>query len=116
MKSMRIPLITLALTLSAASAAWGAESVMNLISSGEAVQKEVIDTKAKTESAEKKNKDLAQEGKDLNAAQVKLNSDIEALNKDAESITQRRADFATQCPSGKTFTPDQLTAMRNAVS
>lgn len=116
MKSMRIPLITLALTVGAASAAWGAESVMNLISTGEAVQKEVTDTKAKTEASEKQNKDLAQEGRDLNTAQTKLNTDIQALNKDADSITQRRADFATQCPSGKTFTPDQLTACKNSAA
>jgi cell division protein FtsB len=116
MKSMRIPLITLALTLGAASAAWGAESVMNLISSGEAVQKEVADAKAKTEAAEKKNKDLVEEGKELNATNAKLNADIAALNKDSDSITQRKADFANQCPSGKTFTPDQLAACKSAAA
>jgi hypothetical protein len=116
MKSMRIPLITLALTLGAASAAWGAESVINLLASGEAVQKEVMDSKAKTESEEKQNKDLAQEGRDLNAAQLKLTADIEALNKDSDSITQRKTDYSTQCPSGKTFTPDQLTACKNAAA
>src|ERR1041384_4685050 len=62
MKSMRIPLITLALA-GAVTAAWGAESVMNLISSGEAVQKEVLDNKAKMDAAQQKNKDLAGQGK-----------------------------------------------------
>ena len=116
MKSMRIPLITLALTLGAASAAWGAESVMNLISSGEAVQKEVMDTKARTEAAEKKNKDMVQESKDLNAMGAKLTSDVAAWKKDQDDINQRKTDYATQCPSGKTFTPDQLTACKNSAA
>ena len=109
MKSMRIPLITLALTLGAASAAWGAESVMNLISSGEAVQKEVMDTKARTEAAEKRNKDLVQQSKDLNAMSSKLTADIAAWKKDQDSLAQRKADYTTRC-GAKGLNNDQIKA------
>ena len=113
MKSMRIPLITLALTLGAASAAWGAESVMNLISSGEAVQKEVMDTKTKTEAAEKRNKDLAAEGKDLTASQVKLNADIAAWKKEQDDLGQRKNDYGTRCGDpNKKLTPDEINACK----
>ena len=113
MKSMRIPLITLALTLGAASAAWGAESVMNLISSGEAVQKEVMDSKAKTEAAEKRNKDLAAQGKDLTSSQAKLNADIAAWKKEQDELSQRKTDYGTRCATpGKTLTPDEIKACK----
>ena len=113
MKSMRIPLLTLALTLGAASAAWGAESVMNLISSGEAVQKEVMDAKAKTEAAEKKNKDLVAEGKDLSASQTKLNADIKAWQDEQDALGKRKQEYQTRCSTpGKTLTPDEITACK----
>jgi cell division protein FtsB len=113
MKSMRIPLITLALTLGAASAAWGAESVMNLISSGEAVQKEVMDTKAKAESTDKLNKELASQGKELSAANTQLNADIASLNKDAASIAQRKTDFTAKCGDpNKHLTTDEVNACK----
>ncbi|HEY3646189.1 MAG TPA: hypothetical protein VGM16_12695 [Gammaproteobacteria bacterium] len=111
MKSMRIPLITLALTLGAASAAWGAESVMNLISSGEAVQKEVADAKAKTEAAEKKNKDLVEQGKELSTSQTKLNADIAAWQSEQDAIGKRKQEYQTSCTTpGKTLSPDQIKA------
>jgi len=112
MKSMRISVISLALLAGAMSAAWGAESVMNLISSGEAIQKEVSDTRAKAEATDKTNKELAAQGKELSAANNQLNADIAALNKDAESITQRKADFQTRCSPDKKLTPDQITACK----
>ena len=111
MKSMRIPLITLALTVSAVSAAWGAESVMNLISTGEAIQKEVQDTKAKAEATDKTNKELASEGKELSAANNQLNADIASFKKDGDSITQRRADFQAHC-QGKQVTADEAKACK----
>ena len=111
MKSMRIPLITLALTLGAASAAWGAESVMNLISSGEAVQKEVMDTKARTEASEKANKELAAQGKELTAANNQLNADIAAFKKDGDAINQRSSDYKSRC-QGKSVTADEAKACK----
>ena len=111
MKSMRIPLITLALTLAAASAAWGAESVMNLISSGEAVQKEVMDTKAKAEATDKTNKELAAQGKELKAANDQLNADIAAYKKDGEAVTQRTNDYKSRC-QGKSVTADEAKACK----
>jgi len=111
MKSMRIPLITLALTVGAVSAAWGAESVMNLISTGEAIQKEVQDTKAKAEATDKTNRELATEGKELSAANEQLKADIAAFTKDGESITQRSNDYKARCQS-KSVTADEAKACK----
>lgn len=111
MKSMRFPMISLVLALAGAmTAAWGAESVMNLISSGEAVQKEVMDTKAKMETAVQKNKDMVAEGKQLTADENKIKSDIDAWTKENDGVKQRTAEYQTRCGADKQLTPDQFKA------
>src|SRR5579859_2544667 len=116
MKSMRISLISLAMLTGAMSAAWGAESVMNLISTGEAIQKEVADTRAKAEATDKANKELAAQGKELSAATNELNAEIAALNKDADGITQRRTDYQSRCSPDKHLTPDAFNACKADVA
>ncbi|HEX7965567.1 MAG TPA: hypothetical protein VF651_07595 [Gammaproteobacteria bacterium] len=109
MKSMRIPLITLALA-GAMTAAWGAESVMNLISSGEAVQKEVVDNKAKMDAAQQKNKDLAGQGKAIQSDKAKILADLDAWNKQNDSVKQRVADYQTKCGPDKKLNQDEFKA------
>ncbi|HLW74036.1 MAG TPA: hypothetical protein VKT74_03115, partial [Gammaproteobacteria bacterium] len=83
MKNLRISMISLVLGLAAAvTAAWGAESVMSLITSGEAVQKEVLDNKSAMEAAENKNKDLATEGKQLTTEKSQILADLDAWQKE----------------------------------
>jgi len=110
MKSMRIPLITLALTLGAASAAWGAESVMNLISAGEAVQKEVQDTKAKSDAAQQKGKDLAAQGKAMQSEKNKILADLDAWQKENDGVKARTADYQSKCGPDKKLNQDEFKA------
>src|SRR5215469_4287536 len=102
MKNLRISLISLVLGLALGSTtAWAAESVMTLISTGEALQKEVLDNKAKAESTDKANHDLAAEGKELAAANSQLNADINSMTNDANSVKQRTADYQNRCGPDK---------------
>lgn len=111
MKNLRISMLSLVLGLAAATtAAWGAESILNLISAGEALQKDVLANKAKADATDKQNKDLAVEGKELSSANAQLNADIAALNKDSGSILQRKQDYQTRCGPDKKLTQDQFKA------
>ena len=110
MKSMRISVIALGLGLLAVTAAWGAESVMNLISTGEAVNKEVADNKAAYDAIQQKNKDLVAEGKQLNVDQDKLKQDIQTYQSDSAKVQQSTADFKARCNSGKQLTQDEYKA------
>ncbi|HSN17213.1 MAG TPA: hypothetical protein VLV87_03305 [Gammaproteobacteria bacterium] len=107
---MRISVIALGLALSAVTTAWGAESVMNLISSGEAVNKEVTDTKAAYDAISQKNKDLIAEGKQLNVDQEKLKQDIAAYQSDSAKVQQSTADYKSRCGGGKQLTQDEYKA------
>ncbi|HEY1992224.1 MAG TPA: hypothetical protein VGH71_07150 [Gammaproteobacteria bacterium] len=109
MKSMRISVIVLGLGLASATA-WGAESVMNLISAGEAVNKEVNDTKATYDAAQQKNKDLLAEEKTLNADDAKLKADVAAYQSDSAKVQQSIADYKSRCGGGKQLTPDEYKA------
>lgn len=110
MKSMRISLITLALGLGAAGAAWSAESVMNLISSGEAIQKEVADNKARMDAAVQKNNEVAAKGKDLSSEKAKLLADQSDWQKENDEVKQRTSDFQNRCSPDKHLGADQLKA------
>ena len=79
MNKSRLLVLLLALGM---TAAWGAESVMSLISNGEAVQKEVLDNKAAYDGANQRKKDLDTEGRQLVADQAKLGQDIAAHKTD----------------------------------
>jgi len=110
MKSMRISVITLALGLAAVTAAWGAESVMNLISSGEAVNKEVNDAKAEYDNLNQRNKDLVGEQNQLNVDEQKIQNDIAAYQNDSNKVQQSIADYKNRCGGGKQLNPDEYKA------
>jgi len=112
MKSTRMSLITVALALGAAGAAWGADSVMNLVNSGEAVQKEVADTKARMDDAVKRNKDVAAQGNELAAEKAKLMADFADWQKENDSIKQRSTDFQNRCSPDKKLEQEQLRACK----
>lgn len=111
MKSMRIPLITLALALAGTvTAAWGAESVMNLISSGESVQKEVHDTKSSYDAIQAKKASMAAEAKQFGVDQQKLALDVQQYQKDSAAVTQSTADFKNRCGADKKLNQDEYKA------
>ena len=114
MNKLRISLIPLMLGL--ATAAWGAESVMSLISNGEAVQKEVTDTKAAMEASEQKNKTLAAEGNKLTSDQKQLVADVASWNKANDELRQRIADNQTNCGPDKKQTPDSYKACKDQIA
>ena len=111
MTSLRVPVITLALTFSAASA-WGAESVMNLISSGQTVQKEVADTKARMDAAVQHNKEVAAQGNTLAADKAQLLKDYADWQKENDSIRQRSSDFQNRCSPDRKLEAEQLKACK----
>ncbi|HEU5398088.1 MAG TPA: hypothetical protein VFV77_02310 [Gammaproteobacteria bacterium] len=117
MKTTRIFLISLALGLAGAgTAAWGAESVMALISNGESVQKEVLDTKAEMEAAEQKNKDLAAEANKLKSDQEQLTKDVAAWKQENADLSQRVADYKTNCSADKKLNQDQYNACKAQIA
>ena len=117
MKTIRISMIPLVLGLAGAlTAAWGAESVITLISNGEAVQKEVVDTKAAMEAAEQKNKTLAAEGNKLNSDQKELVSSVAAWNKENDELKARIADNQANCSPDKKLNQDQYNACKAQIA
>lgn len=112
MKSMRISMITLAVGLAGATAAWGAESVMNLISTGDAITKQVADTKAAAEAAEKHDKELAQEGRDLTTEAANLNKENAAFTKENSDLNQRISDYNSRCNPKKQLNQDEYNACK----
>ena len=116
MNKMRISMISLVLGLATLATAWGAESVMSLISNGEAVQKEVTDTKAAMEASEQKNKTLAAEGNKLTSDQKQLVADVAAWNKENDELKQRISDNQTNCGPDKKLTQDQYNACKAQIA
>lgn len=110
MKNVRLTLVSLTLGLAAMTAAWGAESVMNLISGGEAVQKEVTDTKAAYDTAVRRDKELGAEGPQLAAANEQLNKDIANFKKESDSVSQRTDDYKARCSPDKHLNSDEFKA------
>ncbi|HEY3646188.1 MAG TPA: hypothetical protein VGM16_12690 [Gammaproteobacteria bacterium] len=109
MTSLRVPVITLALSLGAASA-WGAESVMNLISSGEAVQKDVTATKGRMDAAVQRNKDVAAQGNSLAAEKAKLMADFADWQKENDTVKKGTGDFQNRCSPDKKLEQEQRKA------
>jgi uncharacterized protein (DUF3084 family) len=114
MNKTRITLISLVLGLAGAcTAAWGAESVMNLISQGEAIQSEVEKAKSGLDEAVQKNHDMAAEGKKLQGEQEQFQQDMAAWQKENDAVKQHTADYTTNCGAkDKKLTDDEFKACK----
>lgn len=91
--------------------AWGAESVINLISEGETVVANVKATQAAQDEMTRKNKALAAEGPQLVADQQKLQDDIAAYKKQMDDVNAQTADYKAKC-DGKALNNDQYKACK----
>lgn len=111
MKNLHISMIALGLA-AITTAAWSAESVMYLVTSGEAVQKEVQDTKAASDAAVKRDQELAAEGNDLDAQSAQLLKENDAFNKENADINQRIGDYNSRCSTSKLLNQDQIKACK----
>ncbi|HET7921791.1 MAG TPA: YkyA family protein [Gammaproteobacteria bacterium] len=112
MKSkFRIASLVLGLGLAGVvTAAWGAESVINLISAGETIISNVKTTKARQKDVSEKNKNLAAEGPKLVEEQKQLQADIAAYQKQVNDVKALTDAYKTECPSDKRLTEDQFKA------
>lgn len=91
--------------------AWGAESVINLISEGESVVSNVRTTETAQEAVTKKNKALAAEGPQLVTDQKKLQDDIAAYTKQVDAVKAQSADYKAKCQDkDKNLKPDEFKA------
>ncbi|MDE2140535.1 MAG: hypothetical protein KGJ17_08560 [Gammaproteobacteria bacterium] len=101
--TLRIVTLSLALGLAGALAtAWGAESVMDLISQGESAMAKVKTAKATLEGITQKNVALQSEGTQIQAENTKLQADIAAFKQLSANLNQKIADYNTKCKSPKT--------------
>lgn len=80
--------------------AWGAESVVNLISQGEVAIKELKSSQAAYEDGQKQNKELAVEGQKLSEEHQQLQDAIDDYKKQSAAVQQQIADYTAKC-SGK---------------
>lgn len=80
--------------------AWGAESVINLISQGEVAIRNVKDSKAAYDAGLKRNKDLAAESQQITADNQQLQAGMDAYKKQGDAVKQEIADYTAKC-SGK---------------
>lgn len=112
MNKIRIFTLSLLLGLVGAyTAAWGAESVMSLISTGEALQSEVQSTKTAMDDLIKENKQQAAEGQKLQGENKQLVQDIGDWQKQNDGIKQNMADYKVKC-QGKQLNQDDYKACK----
>ncbi len=112
--TVRIVTLVFALGLAGAlTTAWGAESVVNLISQGESAIAAVKSAKTARDAAVEKNNSLAAEGKQILAEQQQLQADIAALNTKENSIKQETAAYKASCQDkSKKLTQDEYKACK----
>ena len=106
-----VRIITLAFMFGLAgvlTTAWGAESVVNLISQGETLIAKVKSSQATLDAATKKNSDLAAEGKQIIVEQQQLKADIAAYQKQNDNVKQLTGDYKSKC-DGKQLNAAQFT-------
>lgn len=113
MNKIRISTISLLLGLAGAftAAAWGAESVMSLISTGEAVQTEVENAKTAMDDAQKQNKEQLETGKKLQAEQGAFTQEVQAWTKQNDAVKQQMTDYKAAC-QGKQLNNDDYKACK----
>ncbi|MGH8369498.1 MAG: hypothetical protein ACRESC_00830 [Gammaproteobacteria bacterium] len=116
---IRIASLALGLGLAGTVAvAWGAESVINLVSQGEVAIRNVKDSRAAYEDGLKRNKDLAAQSQQITADNQQLQAGIDAYNKQSSAVKQEIADYTAKC-SGKKLKQkeyDECTATQSKVS
>ena len=101
--TIRTVTLFLALGLAGALAtAWGAESVMDLISQGESVMAKVASAKAAVNDIMQKNTALKAQGPQLQAQASKLQADIAAYHQASANLNQKIDAYNTQCKHPKT--------------
>lgn len=109
-----VRIMTLALIFGLAgmlTAAWGAESVVNLITHGEALIVRIKSHKAAFDTALQNNNALVPEGQQLRVDMQQLQADIAAYQKQNDDIKQQTADYKSKCNS-KQLSADQFTACK----
>lgn len=106
-------IVTLSLVLGLASTlatAWGAESVMDLISQGESNITNVKAAKATLDDLTQKNTTLKDQGTQIQAENTKLQADIAAFKQISATFNQKVSDYNAQCSKPKT--DDQFKACK----
>jgi chromosome segregation ATPase len=112
----RIIAIASLLTLAGAMvAAWGAESVVDLISQGEAVTSKTDSAKTALDQAVKNNDALVAEGKQIQAQQQQLQANIDAYKKQNDDVKQQTVDYKAKCDN-KQLTPDEYKACKEELA
>ncbi len=107
-----VRIITLALIFGLASAlttAWGAESVVDLITQGETAAAAMKSTKTELDAALQKNAALAAEGKQIQAQQQQIQAGIAAYKQKVADVQTETASYKSTC-SGKQLNKDQYKA------
>lgn len=97
-------LAVLSLAILAAGTAipvWGAESVNQLIKSGETAIANATKAKAAQDDVESRNKQLQAEEVTIKADQAKLETQIKAFNQQQDQIKAKIADFKKNCAGKK---------------
>lgn len=96
--TLRFISISLVLGLAGAlTAAWGAESVINLINHGENIQNKVKSAKAAQDDVNLRNKKLVATGKQLVADQQQLQQGLAAYQKQNAAVKSQIADYKSKC-------------------
>ena len=107
--TIRIVTLSLALGLAGTLAvAWGAESVMDLISQGESVMANVKSSKAAVDSVTQQNTTLKSQGTEIQVENTKLQGDIAAFKQQVADYNQKASAYKQQCSTAKT--DDQVKA------
>ncbi|MBU6421915.1 MAG: hypothetical protein KGQ62_07505 [Gammaproteobacteria bacterium] len=101
--TVRIVTLSLALGLAGALAsAWGAESVIDLISQGQSALANVKNAQAALQDLTQKNTALQTQGTQIQAENTKLQADIAAFKELSSTFNQKVSDYNAQCKSPKT--------------
>lgn len=101
--TVRIVTVSIILSLGGAlTAAWGAESVMDLISRGESTMAKVESSKAALEAITQKNIALKAQGEQINAENAKLQAGIAAFKQASADLNQKITAYNQTCDHPKT--------------
>jgi predicted nucleic acid-binding Zn-ribbon protein len=106
-----ITLVSILGLAGALTAAWGAESVVDLITKGESSTAAMNSAKAELDAALQKNKDLAVEGKQIQAQQQQIQAAIAAYKQKVADVKTETADYQSKC-SGKQLNQDEYKACK----